>query len=143
MSNIHLLPRELARLNYEHGWKDANNLLISVSVEIAEGNGYTEAVHINDDAVLDAEGNVITPASEDWGLWQINNRAHPSVTKAQAFDPAWATRFARQLYADTGNSFRAWAAYNNGAWKGERALGYALDGVRNYLAVKHGVYGVY
>jgi hypothetical protein len=122
----HLKPREIAALCYAAGWIDADMLLIAVSVCLAEGNGYERAVHIN------ADGSV------DRGLWQINDRAHPSVSDDAAFDARRATLIARGIYMARGNTFNAWAAYTNGSWKGPRALGYALDGVRNMLAEKHG-----
>lgn len=122
----HLLPREIAKLTYEAGWKDAEKLLIAVSVCIAESNGYVRARHNN------ADGSI------DRGLWQINNLAHPGVSDSEADNPVWATRYARQLYESRGHTFNAWAAYTNGAWKGERALGHAFDGVANFLREKYG-----
>jgi hypothetical protein len=121
----HLLPRDLAKLNYEAGWTDANQLLISIAVEIAEGNGYVTATHVNPDGSIDR------------GLWQINDKAHPDVTDADAFDPVKATAWARKIYVDRGHTFNAWSAYMNGAWRGPQALGYAFDGVANYLRIKH------
>lgn len=136
----HLQTRYIAGLCFEAGWKYADKLLIAVAVCLAEGNGYVEAVHVNDDAVLDADGNVITPASTDYGLWQINDRYHPDVTQAQAFDPVFATAYAYQMYKKKSYTFTPWYAYTNGAWKGDRALGYAYDGVANYLRMKHNAY---
>lgn len=136
----HLAVRFISGLCYEAGWKDANNNLIATSVCLAESNGYVEAVHVNKPAVLDEATGEWSDADEDWGLWQINNKSHPEVTQAQAFDPVFATAYARKLYEGRGNSFSAWAAYTNGAWKGERALGYAYDGVANYLRMKHNAY---
>lgn len=37
--------------------------------------------------------NVNRNGSRDRGLWQINDRAHPTVTDALAFDSEWSTRF--------------------------------------------------
>ncbi len=122
----HLYARDIAKLAYEAGWTDADKLLVAVSVCIAESNGYADRTHVND------------AGSIDRGLWQINDRWHPEVTDAQAFDPVFATTFARGLYRDRSYSFRAWNAYNDGSYKGERAMGYALNGVRNFLAAKYG-----
>lgn len=122
----HLHPRDLAKLCYEAGWIDADKLLIAVSVCIAEGNGYSKAVHLNADG------------STDRGIWQINDKAHPSMSDDECFDPVKATAYARRLYVERGNTFNAWAAYTNGAYKGSRAMGYAFDGIANFLRLKHG-----
>lgn len=122
----HLPAREVAKLAYEAGWIDADKLLIAVSVCLAEGNGYARALHVNDDG------------SVDRGLWQLNDRAHPNVSDEAAFDPQRATMIARGIYMDRDNTFNAWAAYTNGSYKGPRAMGYALNGVRNFLAERHG-----
>lgn len=122
----HLLPREIARLCFDAGWTHADNLLIAVAVCIAEGNGYERALNVN------------TNGSRDRGIWQINDYAHPTVSDEAAFSPVRATLVARGIYMARGSSFRAWAAYTNGAWKGPRALGYAFDGVANMLRERHG-----
>lgn len=122
----HLLPRELAKLCYNAGWIDADKLLIAVSVAIAEGNGYTRATHVNSDG------------SVDRGIWQINSKAHPTMSEADCFDPVKATAYARKLYEGRNNTFTAWAAYTNGAYRGTRAMGYAFDGIANFLRIKHG-----
>src|SRR4051812_45562916 len=104
----HLLPRELAKLCYEAGWIDADKLLIAVSICIAEGNGYVQARHVNSDGSIDR------------GIWQINDKAHPDISDADAYDPVKATAWARKLYETRGNTFNAWTAYNNGAYKDSR-----------------------
>ena len=37
--------------------------------------------------------NTNTDSSCDWGLYQINNKWHPEVTEAEAFDPIFSTKF--------------------------------------------------
>jgi hypothetical protein len=122
----HLLPREIAALCYAAGWTDADKLLIAVSVCLAEGNGYEGARHVNTDGSIDR------------GLWQINDRAHPSVSDEAAYDAKRATLIARGVYIARGATFNAWSAYQNGSYKGPRAMGYAFDGVANFLREKHG-----
>lgn len=34
-----------------------------------------------------------------FGLWQIHLPAHPDITKEQALDPVWSTRWAAQMFA--------------------------------------------
>lgn len=126
MTAATLHPREIARLCWSAGWKNADELLIAVSVALAESNGRPAARHVN------ANG------STDRGLWQINDKAHPEVSDAAAFDPVRASAWARQIFTVRSNSFRPWAAFNNGAYKAPTAMGYALDGLRNFLAERHG-----
>lgn len=111
---------------YNAGWTNADKLLLAVSICLAESNGYTHARHTNPDGSIDR------------GLWQINDQAHSDITDADADDPIKATAWARKIYEGRSEGFSSWAAYTNGAYKGPRAMGYALDGVRNYLAEKHG-----
>lgn len=125
MSGSHwIMPRGIAKICYDAGWTDAHNLLIAVSVCIAESNGYADATHTNPDGSIDR------------GLWQINNKAHPTVSDKVAFDPWESTAYARKLYEK--NGFKSWSAYNNGAYEGPRAMGYAFDGIANYLRVQFG-----
>jgi hypothetical protein len=57
--------------------------------------------------------------STDRGLAQINSAAHPDVTAAQAYTPAfaldWAAGFLAQRYARTGSWSQAVQSYNPGA----------------------------
>lgn len=122
----HFLPRELAKLCYQAGWTDAKRLAVAVAVCIAESNGYEHRTNHNPDGSIDR------------GLWQINDRAYPNVTDEMAFDAVKATRFARQIYVGRNNQFTAWSAFNNGQYKGERALGYACTGVGNFLLAENG-----
>jgi hypothetical protein len=127
----HLPAREIARLCYGVGWTDADRLVIAVAVCIAESNGYEKRRHENLDA---ATGDVL---SVDRGIWMINDRAHPTIYDAIAYDALRATQAARQIYLAWRSSFGAWAAYTNGRWEGEKALGYAAEGVQSFLLEKH------
>ncbi len=123
----HFLPRELAKLCYQHKWIDADKLFIAVSVCIAESNGYEGAVHVNDDG------------SRDRGLFQINDYAYPNLSDVDAFTATTNVAYARKIYESWGNSFKAWAAYTNSAYLGPRAAPYAAQGVANFLLVRHGL----
>jgi len=63
-----------------------------------------------------------TDGSWDRGIAQINNRWHPEVTDAQAFDPAfavpWAAQYLRGLYDRCGTWQGALEAYNSGSCTG-------------------------
>ena len=122
----HFAPREIAKLCYEEGWTDADKLLTSISVCIAESNGYEKRKHVNPDGSIDR------------GIWMINDRAHPDVTDTVAYNAKSATKVARRIYVDRGNTFNAWAAFTNGSYKDSHSMGYAFDGVANFLREKHG-----
>lgn len=128
----HLKAHELATLCYKAGWIDAQRLLEAVSIIIAESNGYVlrrGPVH--------ADGTVgNTDGSIDRGLWAINDKAHPDLSDVACDTPVIATRFARKLYLDSG--WRSWASFANGQYKDAHAMGYAFDGVANFLRLKNG-----
>lgn len=127
-----MLPRELALLCYNAGWIDAQKLLEAVSVIIAESNGYVERrgpVH-TDGTIGNPDGSI------DRGLWAINDKAHKDVPDAACDSPVIATMFARKLYLDSG--WRSWSSFANGQYKGAHAMGYAFDGVANFLRLKNG-----
>lgn len=128
-----LKPRDIAKLCYNAKWIDAQKLLEAVSVVLAESNGYTRRRGPEHDGTY---GNI--DGSYDRGLWQINSKAHPSMSDAECDDPVIATKYARMLYEERGNSFRPWAAYLNGSYRGPHAMGYAFDGVANFLRLKNG-----
>jgi hypothetical protein len=60
--------------------------------------------------------NTNTDGSIDRGLWQINNKAHPDVTDAEADNPATAAKAAYKI-SQGGRSWRPWVAYTNGSYK--------------------------
>jgi hypothetical protein len=123
----HFFPRDLVRMNYQAGWTDARKLVIITAIELAEGNGYEQAKHINPDGSIDR------------GLFQINDRAHPDCPDSVAYDAVKATAYARKIYTNHGGSFGAWSAYTNKAYLGPRAMGYACPAVGNWLLTEFGV----
>lgn len=74
----------------------------AIAVALAESGGRTDARHVN------------TGGSVDRGLWQINNRAHPDVSDATAYDPAGCARAAYAISAG-GTNWRPWSTYTNGS----------------------------
>lgn len=118
-------PRDVARLLWDHGWVNANNLMVMTAVIGAESDYYEGAYHVNDDG------------STDWGLFELNDqkRKGPALEdfKAKALDATKAVVIARQLYVDRG--FQPWAAYSNGSY--EKFIPRACIAVANMLAVLH------
>ena len=112
-------PRELAAWNYDAGWQDAEQLVVSVMVELAESQGYDHAVNVNPDG------------SVDRGLWQLNS-IHKGITDEIAYDPKRATTAAFNLYVARGG-FGDWAAYTSGVYLHDSYIGRACVGVANCL----------
>jgi Lysozyme like domain len=77
--------------------------VVAVAIEWAEAGGDTEATHLNGDGSIDR------------GLWQINNRFHPEVSAAQAFDAHASTDAAYRL-SFGGTVWTPWAVFNNGTY---------------------------
>lgn len=126
----HFQPREIAKLCYDAGWTDAQRLLFAVSVCIAESNGYEQRKNYN----YDSTGALL---STDRGIWMLNDKAHPDVSDEVAYDAVKATAVARKIYT-AHNGFTPWSSFGNLQFRGPRAMGYAFDGVANFLRVKNG-----
>lgn len=99
-----LTPAQIAAVANGAGFS-GDSLVWAVAVALAESGGRTDAVGVNADG------------SRDRGLWQINNKWHPDVTDAMAFDPAQAAAAAYRI-SKSGTSWSPWAAYTNGAAAG-------------------------
>lgn len=63
-----------------------------------------------------AESKPNTDGSIDRGLWQINSKAHPTVTRAMALNPVQ-NRNAAWRISKGGLDWSAWTQYKNGAYK--------------------------
>ena len=97
-------------LDYYVGWR-GKDLITSVALMCAESARYTLAWHEN----LNEDATVVL--STDWGLFQINDKAHPDLELPEDYNNGIANaKFAHQIYKDHGKSFNAWAAYNSGAY---------------------------
>lgn len=128
----HFQPRELAKLCYEAGWTDAQRLLEAVSIIIAESNGYEKRR-----GPVQPDGTIGNPdGSVDRGLWQINSKAHPDISDADCDDAVKATAHARKMYL--ANRWGSWSSFANLQYRGPKAMGYAFDGVANFLRIKNG-----
>lgn len=63
-----------------------------------------------------AARNVNTDGSIDRGLWQINNKAHPEVSDACAFNPECSTLAALRI-SNQGKNFTPWTTFVSGAYQ--------------------------
>lgn len=151
------LPRKIARLLYDAGWKDAVNLLKMGCTVLAESGGYPLAYNYNDPA---KGGN----GSVDWGMFMLNDgntggkapvvvdgRPEPtpggskSLATRQTFahmalEPTTAVTHAREMYEARG--FEPWYGYHNPftntyAWKAH--IGTFASGIGNMLKEMFGV----
>jgi len=95
-------------LCYHVGWR-GKTLRDAVALMCAESARYEEAYHQN----LDDEGKLL---STDWGLFQINDKWHPSFEMPAGFNAIYNADYAHSMWRDNGHSFNAWAAYNSGAY---------------------------
>ena len=73
-----------------------------VAIAHAESLFDTQARHTNIDGSIDR------------GILQINNKAWPMVSDAQADDPAYAFSFAYASISHQGSNFTPWSTFNNG-----------------------------
>lgn len=74
-----------------------------IAIVCAESGRDPAAKHVNKDGSIDR------------GLWQINDRAHPEVTDAQAFDPVRATAAAFTI-SKAGSDYTPWSTWANGSY---------------------------
>lgn len=93
-------------LGYSVGWR-GRALTTAVAVMTAESGRYTRAWHENvgDDGVV---------ASIDRGLYQLNDKAHPSMSEAAAYHPVRNAEYAYRL-SNGGANWTPWYAWVNGA----------------------------
>lgn len=95
-------------LNHHVGFR-GHELTVATALMTAESGRYTQAWHDNVD---EATGNV---TSIDRGLFQINDRWHPDLSDAEAYQPIPNARYAFKM--SSGKYFVPWMAYNSGAYK--------------------------
>lgn len=82
----------------------SGDVTTAVAVALAESSGDSAAVGKNADG------------SRDRGLWQINDRAHPEVSDACAFDPSCNARAAYTI-SNGWTDFTPWTTYISGAYQ--------------------------
>jgi hypothetical protein len=79
-------------------------LVTAVAVGLAESGGRSDALGLNSDG------------SRDRGPWQINDRAHPDVSDACAFDPPCAAQAAYAISIH-GSDWWPWTTYASGKYR--------------------------
>lgn len=94
-----LSPEQIAATAARAGFT-GSGLVRAVAVALAESGGDTAAVNVNADRTR----------SRDRGLWQINDRWHPEVSDAQAFNPATAAAAAYRI-SKAGADWSPWATW--------------------------------
>jgi hypothetical protein len=101
-----LTPENIAVPAISAGWaKGSKDLGIAIAVALAESGGETQQISgPNHDG------------SHDYGLWQINDLAHPDLMKPGV---DWSNQFinaqmAHTIWAKSG--WNAWSAYKNGSY---------------------------
>jgi hypothetical protein len=83
-----------------------NDLVTAVAIALAESSGNPQA--LGDTGI--GEGS--------FGLWQINSYYHPEFGPdfTTLYDPQVNANAAYSVYRTSGNSFKAWSTFNNGAY---------------------------
>ena len=127
LDGTQMKPRDVARLLWDNGWVNADNLMVMLATCQAESALFTKAWNLN------------TNGSYDFGIFQLNSgtRKGDELEKfmAMAYDPKQAVKVARSLYNE--RKFQPWYAYSNGAYKAY--IPQACLGVQNMLRVLHGL----
>lgn len=107
---------DLVPLLANAGFSSGTSQATGIAIVAAESGRDPSAKHVN------------TDGSVDRGLWQINDRSHPEVTDAQAFDPVEATAAAFKI-SNGGTNYSPWSTYTNLSYRNHtEAAKVALDG---------------
>jgi hypothetical protein len=115
---------DLADLLDAAGFNGGTDTQEGIAIVCAESGRDPTAVHRN----MAADG--VTVLSTDRGLWQINDKAHPEVTDAMAFDPVQATAAAARI-SSKGSNYAPWSTFGNDAYKPHmEAAAVAMAGAR-------------
>lgn len=101
-------------LCYDVGWTRKDNLITAVAVMCAESARYPDSWHENYIGVPPDELQLV---STDWGLFQINDKAHPEIEVPEILNPIQNAQKAYEIFRGRGKKFTAWAAYNSGAYE--------------------------
>lgn len=85
-------------------WTD--QAVIAVAIALAESGGKPGAVGHN------------TNGSSDWGLWQINDHAHPGLLDGAAWaDPVQNLSMAFTVWQQAGGKWDPWSSYGSGRYQ--------------------------
>lgn len=105
---------EALALCWNRGWR-RKHLRHAVAIMTAESGRYVEAYNDN----LAPDGTVI---SRDRGLFQINDKAHPTLSDTKAFKAVPNATYAYILWTQGGDdefpgSWEPWAVWESGAYR--------------------------
>lgn len=89
---VNVKDAEIAELLHSVGWV-MPDLETAVRIVLGESGGNAKAVNKNHDG---ADKSVVT--STDYGLFQLNDKAHPASTKIDVFDPRSNAVYAFGIY---------------------------------------------
>lgn len=128
------LPREVAGLLYDAGWKDAVNNADMNATVYAESGRYEAAV-----------GAVNSNGSQDWGMFQLNNRHWQKFgfPSQEAFYEACivattAVKLARVLWTEDqkagGTGFGPWFGHGSDNWR--KGVPSSCGGLANMISLK-------
>jgi hypothetical protein len=120
-------PMDIAAIAYAAGWHDPQDIVMAVSVALAESQGYAGSYNDN----VGPDGII---SSRDCGLWQIN-------IPTSLIGTAEETRLRTDLGYNAARAFllwqargwQPWAAYNSGVAFDDSYQARALLGVVNWL----------
>ena len=91
---------QVAQLAYNAGFR-GNGLVTAIAISFAESSFIPHNILVN------------TGGSRDRGLWQINDKAHPGVSDACAFDPVCNASAACAI-SKNGTNWQAWSSTYGG-----------------------------
>lgn len=100
-----------------------NDLITAVAIAYAESG-----LH------YDAKGGPNSDGSYDYGLMQINGKAHPDLMTPTVIsdgtwkDPLWNARAAFKIYSAAGHKFTPWSTYSSGSY--DKHMGDAKSAVK-------------
>lgn len=100
-----LSPVQVGALAYNAGIVSQGALAISIAIAMAESGGKVNATHKN------ADGSI------DYGLWQINNKAHPNYNTNQLITIASYNASAMFAISNGGTNWGPWTTFTDGMYK--------------------------
>lgn len=124
---VQMQARKIAKLAYDVGIMDAQELVTAVAVCLAESQGFDRAYNDN----MNDQDQV---TSRDVGLWQINIPATQIGSQAEE-DLYDRENNAQAMYAlYTRRGWQPWAAFNSDVYLHDTYVRRAALAVQNYLA---------
>lgn len=98
-------PGQVAALAHIGGWTGKDQIVTATAVALAESGGRM------------VQGRKNSDGSTDWGIWQINDKAHPDKIARAKKSPIDNAHVAYEIYVAAGHSFTPWSVYKSGSYK--------------------------